>query len=267
MTAEELRQLIARAGSLRGWDWSRLRMERDPVPWAYPEIVQRYRAPESHVLDVGTGGGKVFQRSDGDQRTALAPVLRSKAWRRFPRTAGAWAGTIAPGAGCAVVAHGEYDVSLPPAVDDGDPRAGRNRCESYLDLGLFVRPPIGLPPRVGQPPPRFPCENPADFEAVAGGLIIDLDEPAADVGLEPQPPRPGPIVPVVRPAPPPPVDACGEQLKCTLRVEGDLDGARGPLACQGAGPGLGLLPVHHDVDDLAVGSRRKKRRTPILRTP
>ena len=40
-------------------------MERAPVPWEYAEIVQRYLTPESHVLDVGTGGGEVFLKLAG----------------------------------------------------------------------------------------------------------------------------------------------------------------------------------------------------------
>jgi SAM-dependent methyltransferase len=60
LNADELRRLITQAGELRGWDWSSLRMERDPVPWAYQDIVRRYVTPSSRVLDVGTGGGEVF---------------------------------------------------------------------------------------------------------------------------------------------------------------------------------------------------------------
>lgn len=35
-------------------------MDRDPVPWHYPDIVRKYLAPSSYVLDIGTGGGEVF---------------------------------------------------------------------------------------------------------------------------------------------------------------------------------------------------------------
>ncbi len=60
MNAAELRRLIDAAGKIRGWDWSRLRIDRDPVPWDYLQVVRRYLTPSSYVLDIGTGGGEKF---------------------------------------------------------------------------------------------------------------------------------------------------------------------------------------------------------------
>jgi SAM-dependent methyltransferase len=59
---DAVRRLAASVGERRGWDFSRLRTDRDPVPWDYPEVVRRYLRPADRVLDVGTGGGEVFLR-------------------------------------------------------------------------------------------------------------------------------------------------------------------------------------------------------------
>jgi SAM-dependent methyltransferase len=42
----------------RGWDFSRMRAHRDPVPWEYDEVVRRYLMQSHRVLDIGTGGGE-----------------------------------------------------------------------------------------------------------------------------------------------------------------------------------------------------------------
>jgi SAM-dependent methyltransferase len=60
MKAEEFRQLMGLIGNLRGWGWSRLRVDRDPVPWNYLSVVQGYLTPSTYVLDIGTGGGEKF---------------------------------------------------------------------------------------------------------------------------------------------------------------------------------------------------------------
>lgn len=56
---EDLRRIAASTGERRGWNFSRMRTARDPVPWDYADVVRRYLEPHSHVLDVGTGGGDV----------------------------------------------------------------------------------------------------------------------------------------------------------------------------------------------------------------
>ncbi len=67
MTLEELSRIAASVGERRGWDFSRVRDDRDPVPWDYTEVVRRYLQSNNRVLDIGTGGGERF--------LALAPHL------------------------------------------------------------------------------------------------------------------------------------------------------------------------------------------------
>jgi SAM-dependent methyltransferase len=62
LTLEDVRHLDAVAGERRGWDFSRMRTDRDPVPWEYADVVRRYLRPTDRVLDVGTGGGERFLR-------------------------------------------------------------------------------------------------------------------------------------------------------------------------------------------------------------
>jgi len=60
MTLDELRRIAADVAPRRGWDFSRVRDDRDPVPWEYAEVARRYLRPTDRVLDVGTGGGERF---------------------------------------------------------------------------------------------------------------------------------------------------------------------------------------------------------------
>ena len=60
MTLEDLKRIAASVGERRGWDFSRVRDDRDPVPWDYADVVRRYLQPSSRVLDIGTGGGERF---------------------------------------------------------------------------------------------------------------------------------------------------------------------------------------------------------------
>jgi len=60
MTLKELKRIAASVGERQGWDFSRVRDERDPVPWDYVDVVRRYLRPSDRVLDVGTGGGEKF---------------------------------------------------------------------------------------------------------------------------------------------------------------------------------------------------------------
>src|SRR4051794_30075237 len=56
----ELRQIAAAIAPRRGWDFSRMRDDRDPVPWSYEDVVRRYLQPTSRALDIGAGGGERF---------------------------------------------------------------------------------------------------------------------------------------------------------------------------------------------------------------
>jgi SAM-dependent methyltransferase len=69
MTEDELRRIAASVGARRGWDFSRMRETQEPAPWDYADIVRTYLTPDSHVLDIGTGGGERF--------LALADAFRS----------------------------------------------------------------------------------------------------------------------------------------------------------------------------------------------
>ena len=60
MMYAELKRLYDSVDAVRGWDFSRARTDRDPIPWEYGEIVTRYLRPSSRVLDIATGGGEVF---------------------------------------------------------------------------------------------------------------------------------------------------------------------------------------------------------------
>jgi SAM-dependent methyltransferase len=60
LTLDDLRQIAATVGDRQGWDFTRVRATRDPVPWYYGEVVRRYLKPSDTVLDTGTGGGEKF---------------------------------------------------------------------------------------------------------------------------------------------------------------------------------------------------------------
>jgi SAM-dependent methyltransferase len=60
MDGDELRRMIAEVEPRRGWDFSRMRVDRDPAPWGFLDVARRYLRPTDRVLDVGTGGGEKF---------------------------------------------------------------------------------------------------------------------------------------------------------------------------------------------------------------
>jgi SAM-dependent methyltransferase len=57
---EALDDLLAQIPARRGWDFSRMNVLRQPVPWNYQDLVVRYLRPTDSVLDIGTGGGETF---------------------------------------------------------------------------------------------------------------------------------------------------------------------------------------------------------------
>lgn len=57
-TEQELQAIADEVGERRGWDFSRMSTEREPVPWEYLDVVSRFLQPTDVVLDVGTGGGE-----------------------------------------------------------------------------------------------------------------------------------------------------------------------------------------------------------------
>ena len=60
LTIEALRDLSASVGERSGWDFSRVRDERAPVPWDYVKVVRQYLNQTDSVLDAGTGGGEIL---------------------------------------------------------------------------------------------------------------------------------------------------------------------------------------------------------------
>lgn len=60
MLFDDLKQIAEAVGKLEGWDFSRVRSERAPVPWNYVDVVRQYLKPTDRVLDIGTGGGEIF---------------------------------------------------------------------------------------------------------------------------------------------------------------------------------------------------------------
>jgi SAM-dependent methyltransferase len=61
VTLASLRAAAEAVGARRGWDFSRMADDRDPVPWEYLDVVRGYLTPTARVLDVGTGGGERFR--------------------------------------------------------------------------------------------------------------------------------------------------------------------------------------------------------------
>ncbi len=57
-TRDWLRSVAASVDDRRGWDFSRMQTEREPVPWDYMEVAPHYLKPTDAVLDIGTGGGE-----------------------------------------------------------------------------------------------------------------------------------------------------------------------------------------------------------------
>jgi hypothetical protein len=68
---DELDELLASVEPRTGWDFSRMRVLRAPVPWDYGEVVARYLRPWDEVLDVGTGDGNRFAGLTGKFRRGL----------------------------------------------------------------------------------------------------------------------------------------------------------------------------------------------------
>ena len=60
VTSAELARVSSEVGKIRGWDWSRLRVVRDPIPFDYVELVRDNVGSADRVLDIGTAGAEVL---------------------------------------------------------------------------------------------------------------------------------------------------------------------------------------------------------------
>jgi SAM-dependent methyltransferase len=60
LTPKQLKDMSDSVGVRAGWDFSRIRDRRAPVPWNYAAVVRRFLSSAHRVLDVGTGGGERF---------------------------------------------------------------------------------------------------------------------------------------------------------------------------------------------------------------
>jgi SAM-dependent methyltransferase len=86
-TAHELQAIADEVGERRGWDFSRMSVERAPVPWEYLDVVSAFLRPTDVVLDIGTGGGErlirladQYQRAVGvDPDSEMVRVARDNA--------------------------------------------------------------------------------------------------------------------------------------------------------------------------------------------
>ncbi len=57
-TEQELQAIADEVGERRGWDFTRMSVERAPVTWEYLDVVSAFLRPTDVVLDIGTGGGE-----------------------------------------------------------------------------------------------------------------------------------------------------------------------------------------------------------------
>lgn len=68
-TEQDIKELLKITPLRKGWDFSSMNTQRQPVPWDYMDIVALYLNSKDHVLDIGTGGGEKFIK--------LSPLFKS----------------------------------------------------------------------------------------------------------------------------------------------------------------------------------------------
>ncbi len=81
-------ELLAQVPSRRGWDFSRMNVLRQPVPWSYHDLVARYLSPDDSVLDIGTGGGETFSQLADIERRRLRALADGNVATAAPRPPG-----------------------------------------------------------------------------------------------------------------------------------------------------------------------------------
>jgi len=60
LTYKKLKKIYNLVGERRGWDFSKIRGEKEEFPWDYGKVILKYLKPSDKVLDIGTGGGEFF---------------------------------------------------------------------------------------------------------------------------------------------------------------------------------------------------------------
>jgi len=60
LTYDELKKIYDSVGVREGWDFSRMKREKEELPWDFKEVILRYLEPTDKILDIGTGGGEFF---------------------------------------------------------------------------------------------------------------------------------------------------------------------------------------------------------------
>ena len=68
LTLKELKDIYKAVGEREGWNFSKLKREKEPLPWDYEDILKKCLKSSDIVLDIGTGGGELFIK--------LAPFFR-----------------------------------------------------------------------------------------------------------------------------------------------------------------------------------------------
>ncbi len=67
----DLHALANSVARRKGWDFSCMRADRDPVPWNYSDVVRSYARPGGRALDIGTGGGEKLLAMSGFFKEAV----------------------------------------------------------------------------------------------------------------------------------------------------------------------------------------------------
>lgn len=59
-TYRKIKEFYDSVGERRGWDFSKIRREKEELPWDYKKVILEYLKLTDNVLDIGTGGGEFF---------------------------------------------------------------------------------------------------------------------------------------------------------------------------------------------------------------
>lgn len=134
---ERLQPAIERAGAFSGWDLASAGMRSlgPPVPWDYEAIVAGALRPGDAVLDLGTGGGEVFEGI----LLAAPPAARAVATEEWVVNAPIAAARLRL-AGAAVVRASAERGMLPFADGTFDLVVSRHEALVPADVARLLRP-------------------------------------------------------------------------------------------------------------------------------